>query len=205
MICFRSHSKKVAWSKAHILYSTLHSPVGTHRVFHRAGQWGLGPPPPAPLLLTPSLAWREKGLVAGGRDGGRAPAAVGPSEVVCVLSPSYGDQVQHFKVLREASGKYYLWEEKFNSLNELVAFYRTRTIAKKRQVFLRDEEPLAKVGECGGRARGPLRRAPTPLPTWQEVGPALLLKFRTGTAGRQAGLGKGRRGRQGRGRWKLPG
>ncbi|XP_057570028.1 GRB2-related adapter protein isoform X2 [Hippopotamus amphibius kiboko] len=57
---------------------------------------------------------------------------------------SYGDQVQHFKVLREASGKYYLWEEKFNSLNELVAFYRTTTIAKKRQVFLRDEEPLAK-------------------------------------------------------------
>lgn len=144
MICFRSHSKKVAWSKAHILYSTLHSPVGTHRVFHGAGQWGLGPPPPAPLLLTPSLAWREKGLVAGGRDRGRAPAAVGPSEAVCVLSPSYGDQVQHFKVLREASGKYYLWEEKFNSLNELVAFYRTRTIAKKRQVFLRDEEPLAK-------------------------------------------------------------
>ncbi|XP_023983369.1 GRB2-related adapter protein-like [Physeter macrocephalus] len=102
------------------------------------------PSPPPPLLLTPSLTWREKGLVPGGRGGGRAPAAVGPSEVVCVLSPSYGDQVQHFKVLREASGKYYLWEEKFNSLNELVAFYRTSTIAKKRQVLLRDEEPLAK-------------------------------------------------------------
>ncbi|KAG8521858.1 GRB2-related adapter protein [Galemys pyrenaicus] len=57
---------------------------------------------------------------------------------------SYGDQVQHFKVLREASGKYYLWEEKFNSLNELVDFYRTTTIAKKRQIFLRDEAPLLK-------------------------------------------------------------
>ncbi|XP_070338370.1 GRB2-related adapter protein isoform X2 [Equus asinus] len=69
---------------------------------------------------------------------------LGPSEVAVVLSPSYGDQVQHFKVLREASGKYFLWEEKFNSLNELVDFYRTTTIAKKRQVFLRDEEPLLK-------------------------------------------------------------
>lgn len=49
-------------------------------------------------------------------------------------------------MLREASGKYYLWEEKFNSLNELVDFYRTTTIAKQRQVFLRDEEPLLKVG-----------------------------------------------------------
>lgn len=62
------------------------------------------------------------------------------------LSPSYGDQVQHFKVLREASGKYFLWEEKFNSLNELVDFYRTTTIAKRRQIFLRDEDPLLKVG-----------------------------------------------------------
>uniref|UniRef100_A0A673VM20 GRB2 related adaptor protein n=1 Tax=Suricata suricatta TaxID=37032 RepID=A0A673VM20_SURSU len=66
------------------------------------------------------------------------------------VSVNYGDQVQHFKVLREASGKYYLWEEKFNSLNELVDFYRTTTIAKQRQVFLRDEEPLHKVG---GRPR----------------------------------------------------
>lgn len=56
-------------------------------------------------------------------------------------------------MLREASGKYFLWEEKFNSLNELVDFYRTTTIAKQRQVFLRDEEPLLKVG---GRTRGSL-------------------------------------------------
>lgn len=60
-------------------------------------------------------------------------------------SPSYGDQVQHFKVLREGSGKYFLWEEKFNSLNELVDFYRTTTIAKRRQIFLCDEQPLLKV------------------------------------------------------------
>ena len=56
-------------------------------------------------------------------------------------------------MLRDPSGKYYLWEEKFNSLNELVAFYRTTTIAKKRQVFLQDEEPLPKVGGVGGRRR----------------------------------------------------
>lgn len=60
--------------------------------------------------------------------------------------------MQHFKVLREASGKYFLWEEKFNSLNELVDFYRTTTIAKKRQVFLRDEEPPLQVRAGGGGA-----------------------------------------------------
>lgn len=61
-------------------------------------------------------------------------------------------------MLREASGKYYLWEEKFNSLNELVDFYRTTTIAKQRQVFLRDEEPLRKVG---GRPCMPASRLPS--------------------------------------------
>ncbi|XP_016045081.1 GRB2-related adapter protein isoform X2 [Erinaceus europaeus] len=60
------------------------------------------------------------------------------------VSVNYGDQVQHFKVLREATGKYFLWEKKFNSLNELVDFYRTTTIARKGQVFLRDQEPLLK-------------------------------------------------------------
>uniref|UniRef100_A0A8C6Y519 GRB2-related adapter protein n=1 Tax=Naja naja TaxID=35670 RepID=A0A8C6Y519_NAJNA len=54
------------------------------------------------------------------------------------ISVSYGDQVLHFKVLRDKKGKYHLWEEKFNSINELVNFYRTSSIDKKRQVFLRD-------------------------------------------------------------------
>lgn len=85
----------------------------------------------------------------------------GRSEVLG-LPPSYGDQVQHFKVLREASGKYFLWEEKFNSLNELVDFYRTTTIAKRRQIFLCDEQPLIKVkaGPEGLSLRGPSLHSP---------------------------------------------
>ncbi|EOB07151.1 GRB2-related adapter protein, partial [Anas platyrhynchos] len=58
---------------------------------------------------------------------------------------SYGQHVQHFKVLRERNGKYFLWEEKFNSLNELVDFYRTTTIAKKQQIFLRDDDQSPEV------------------------------------------------------------
>ncbi|NXW48510.1 GRAP protein, partial [Nyctiprogne leucopyga] len=61
------------------------------------------------------------------------------------ISVNYGQHVQHFKVLRERNGKYYLWEEKFNSLNELVDFYRTTTIAKKQQIFLRDEDQTQEV------------------------------------------------------------
>uniref|UniRef100_A0A670JJ55 GRB2 related adaptor protein n=1 Tax=Podarcis muralis TaxID=64176 RepID=A0A670JJ55_PODMU len=58
------------------------------------------------------------------------------------ISVNYGDQVLHFKVLREKKGKYHLWDEKFNSINELVDFYRTTTIAKKAQIFLRDHAEM---------------------------------------------------------------
>ncbi|NXK51859.1 GRAP protein, partial [Chauna torquata] len=61
------------------------------------------------------------------------------------ISVNYGQHVQHFKVLRERNGKYFLWEEKFNSLNELVDFYRTTTIAKKQQIFLRDDDQSLEV------------------------------------------------------------
>ncbi|NWH39471.1 GRAP protein, partial [Chloropsis hardwickii] len=58
---------------------------------------------------------------------------------------SYGKHVQHFKVLRERNGKYFLWEEKFNSLNELVDFYRMTTITKEQQIFLWDEDQTQQV------------------------------------------------------------
>ncbi|KAB0401151.1 hypothetical protein E2I00_011494, partial [Balaenoptera physalus] len=58
------------------------------------------------------------------------------------VSVNYGDQVQHFKVLREASGKYYLWEEKFNSLNELLSFRRGDII-----------EVLERLDPCWWRGR----------------------------------------------------
>ncbi|NXE96377.1 GRAP protein, partial [Menura novaehollandiae] len=61
------------------------------------------------------------------------------------LSVSYGKHVQHFKVLRERNGKYFLWDEKFNSLNELVDFYRMTTVAKEQQIFLRDEDQTQEV------------------------------------------------------------
>ena len=51
----------------------------------------------------------------------------------------YNDGVQHFKVLRDASGKYFLWvAEKFNSLNELVDHHRTSSVSHSQQIFLKD-------------------------------------------------------------------
>ncbi|KAM9493548.1 GRB2 related adaptor protein a [Clarias gariepinus] len=56
------------------------------------------------------------------------------------MSVSYGDHVQHFKVLKDREGQYFIWDEGFSSLNQLVDFYKSNSIAKERTVFLREAE-----------------------------------------------------------------
>ncbi|XP_071361631.1 GRB2-related adapter protein-like [Trachinotus anak] len=53
------------------------------------------------------------------------------------VSVSYGDRVEHFRVL-EGGGQYCIWDESFCSLNRLVDFYRTHSIAMEKAVYLRD-------------------------------------------------------------------
>ncbi|KAJ0177129.1 hypothetical protein K1T71_007138 [Dendrolimus kikuchii] len=57
------------------------------------------------------------------------------------LSVKCPDGVQHFKVLRDASSKFFLWVVKFNSLNELVDYHRTASVSRLQDVKLRDVVP----------------------------------------------------------------
>lgn len=64
------------------------------------------------------------------------------------LSVKCSDCVQHFKVLRDAMGKFFLWVVKFTSLNELVEYHRTASVSRSQDVKLRDmvaEEVNAQV------------------------------------------------------------
>ncbi|CAB4002121.1 growth factor receptor-bound 2 [Paramuricea clavata] len=61
------------------------------------------------------------------------------------LSVRYNNAVQHFKVLRDGAGKYFLWVVKFNSLNELVDYHRTSSVSRTQQIFLRD---MTKAGKA---------------------------------------------------------
>uniref|UniRef100_A0A8C4PW35 Growth factor receptor bound protein 2 n=1 Tax=Eptatretus burgeri TaxID=7764 RepID=A0A8C4PW35_EPTBU len=61
------------------------------------------------------------------------------------LSVKFGDGVQHFKVLRDGAGKYFLWVVKFNSLNELVEYHRTTSVSRTQHILLRDMETLPQV------------------------------------------------------------
>lgn len=59
--------------------------------------------------------------------------------------PRFGNDVQHFKVLRDGAGKYFLWVVKFNSLNELVDYHRSTSVSRNQQIFLRDIEQVPQV------------------------------------------------------------
>jgi len=54
------------------------------------------------------------------------------------LSVKCGDGVQHFKVLRDTSGKFFLWVVKFNSLNELVEYHRSASVSRSQDIKLKD-------------------------------------------------------------------
>jgi len=54
------------------------------------------------------------------------------------ISVKFQDSIQHFKVLRDNNGKYFLWCVKFNSLNELVNYHRSASVSRSHTILLRD-------------------------------------------------------------------
>lgn len=54
------------------------------------------------------------------------------------ISVRHDTDVQHFKVMKDNKGHYYLWAEKFTSLNKLVEFYKSTSISKQREIYLSD-------------------------------------------------------------------
>lgn len=47
-------------------------------------------------------------------------------------------EVQHLKVMKDSKRQYFLWSEKFSSLNKLVEFYKTTSVFKTREIYLND-------------------------------------------------------------------
>lgn len=64
------------------------------------------------------------------------------SNIICLNKVMFlcrfADQIQHFKVLRDGSGKYFLWVVKFDSLNELVKYHRTASVSRSQTIYLQD-------------------------------------------------------------------
>jgi hypothetical protein len=66
-----------------------------------------------------------------------------------------GIHVQHFKILRDETGKYFLWVVKFNSLNELITYHKTSSVSRTEDIFLKVACPKdGKVAGGGGGGGG---------------------------------------------------
>lgn len=59
------------------------------------------------------------------------------------LSVLFAGQVQHFKVLRDGAGKYFLWVQKFSSLNELIEYHRKTSVSRTQTIYLRDMQEVS--------------------------------------------------------------
>ncbi|CAH3024167.1 unnamed protein product [Porites evermanni] len=60
----------------------------------------------------------------------------------------FNNQVQHFKVLRDGAGKYFLWVVKFNSLNQLVEYHRAASVSRSQTIYLKDMINAHEVGRA---------------------------------------------------------
>ncbi|XP_070998558.1 GRB2-related adapter protein-like isoform X1 [Oncorhynchus clarkii lewisi] len=60
------------------------------------------------------------------------------------ISVRHEADVQHFKVMADTRGQYYLWSEKFSSFNELVNYYMNNSVSKHSRIYLLDTETQEK-------------------------------------------------------------
>ncbi|KAM3597426.1 uncharacterized protein V6R79_004410 [Siganus canaliculatus] len=80
------------------------------------------------------------------------------------ISVKHESDVQHFKVMKDSKGQYFLWSEKFSSLNKLVEFYRVTSISKTREIYLNDGSAVqsAKRGSLPEQRSAPATMAAPP-------------------------------------------
>ncbi|KAK3705174.1 hypothetical protein QZH41_013961 [Actinostola sp. cb2023] len=58
--------------------------------------------------------------------------------VLYLCSFSYQGKVQHFKIFRDADRKYYLWNKRFDSINQLIEFHRKNSVSRSQNILLND-------------------------------------------------------------------
>lgn len=75
-----------------------------------------------------------------------------------------GHHVQHFKVLRDDAGKYFLWVVKFNSLNELINYHKTASVSRTEDIFLGYICPIGGMQSAVGRMQSTERGGGAPPP-----------------------------------------
>ncbi|XP_044044871.1 GRB2-related adapter protein 2b isoform X2 [Siniperca chuatsi] len=90
------------------------------------------------------------------------------------ISVRHAADVQHFKVMRDSRGQYYLWSEKFPSLNQLVEYYKNNSISKQSQIFLQEMQQQPRENVL--LPAHPLPCPPTPAPRQHKASSTLQVR-----------------------------
>ena len=61
------------------------------------------------------------------------------------ISVVHNGLVKHLKVLRDEEGKFFIWDKKFPSLNQLVQFHKTSSVSRIEQIYLQVPQGILKV------------------------------------------------------------
>lgn len=87
-----------------------------------------------------SRAVAEQMLIGNKNDGAFLVRLSESSPADFSLSVKCGTSVQHFRILKtnDNENKYFLWSDRFDSLNKLVDHYRHETVSRNSNICLRD-------------------------------------------------------------------
>merc|ERR1711970_66233 len=54
------------------------------------------------------------------------------------VSVRFNNAVQHYKILRNANGKYLLWVVEFDSINQLIEYHKSNSVSRTDTLLLKD-------------------------------------------------------------------
>ncbi|XP_069123483.1 growth factor receptor-bound protein 2-like [Argopecten irradians] len=55
------------------------------------------------------------------------------------MSIKFADKIQHFKVLRDGTGKFFLWVVKFPSINKLIQYHKQASVSRTETIILKEK------------------------------------------------------------------
>ncbi|XP_060774801.1 GRB2-related adapter protein 2b [Neoarius graeffei] len=122
--------------------------LGTQDNWYRAERHGLHGFVPRNYIILDIPSWYQENMSRRTSENTLMPQPIG-SFIIRGSQSSPGNfsisvrheaDVQHFKVLQDNSGHYFLWNEKFSSLNELVDYYTLNSISKQSFIVLLSDQ-----------------------------------------------------------------
>lgn len=126
LICISNYGDKVSWYNAH--RGTESGIVPGNYIELKKESWYMG-------RISRSVA---EEIVSGQPEGFFVVRLSESSPENFSLSVKCTDTVQHFRILKDQENSYFLWSDRFPSINKLVEHYKSESVSRCSKIVLRD-------------------------------------------------------------------